>query len=263
MPIKYEKHGEIATFTIENGSVNPLTPAMHLEMLEALRDFTRDRSIKVGILKGAGDRAFCAGDDVKTPRPPTSDEDRVLRHFFGPESDTDFNYPGFEREVLTLRRFKPIIGAVKGWCLGEGLFYLLHLTDIRVAGESAKFGFPEIAYEMAGASGFTRLYRHLPRTVAMKMLMTGDPIDAVEAARCNLVNDVVPDTQVLERAEQIAARISRHTALAIRLEMEAFVRGEDLDSNTAYAMADHLYRIQRMKYRDWAGAVEFESEGKK
>lgn len=261
MPIHYETRGAVAVFTIENGAVNPLTPEMHLQMLQALREFEKDREVKVGILRGAGDRAFSAGDDIKTPRAPADEEERVMRHFFGPRNDEDFGFPGYERDVLTFRRFKPIIGAVKGWCVGEGLNYFLHLTDIRVAGESAKFSYPEIAYDMAGASGFARLYKHLPRTVAMKLVLTGDPMDAAEAARTFLVNEVVPDGEVEARTEQIAARIARHSALSLRMEMEAFVRGEDLDSNTAYAMTDQLYRLQRLRHSDWAGGVDIKKGG--
>lgn len=246
MGISYEKQGSVAVFTIENGSVNPLTPQMHRQMFELLKQFEGDREVKVGILQGAGDRAFSAGDDIKSPRAKLDEEERIMRHFFGPRSQDDYNYPGFEREILTMKRYKPMIGAVKGWCIGEGFFYLLHLTDIRVAGTSAKFAFPEIAFKLAGASGFSRIYRHLPRSAAMKLVLTGDPIDAEEACRIHLVNEVAPDDEVLERAHALAARIARHPALAIRVEMETFIRGEDLSSESAYAMADHIYRVQRL-----------------
>src|SRR5690606_11062657 len=107
----------------------------------------------------------------------------------------------------------------RGWCVGQGIFYLLRLTDLRVAGESSKFGLPEIAWEMAGASGFTAIYRHLPRAVALQLVLTGDPIDAREAHRVGLVNEVVPDAEVLERARFLAGRIARHPARALRVEM--------------------------------------------
>jgi enoyl-CoA hydratase/carnithine racemase len=67
VPLHYEKNGEIAVFTIENGSVNPTTPAMHKTLFHALKDFTTDPKIHCGILRGAGERAFCAGDDIRAP----------------------------------------------------------------------------------------------------------------------------------------------------------------------------------------------------
>lgn len=264
MPLIYETDGEVATFTIENGKVNPLNPEIHKQLYHALQKFQRDRKLKVGILTGAGSRAFSAGDDLKTPRKALEGEDRVMRHFYPHINDDDEpNYPGWEREVLRLKRFKPIIGAVKGWCLGQGMIYLLHLTDMRIAGRSAKFGLPEIAYGMGGAAGMARIYRHLPRATAMKLVMTGDAIDATEAHRINLVNEVVDDEDVMSHARALAARIARHPLMAIRTEMEVFVRCEDLDSDNAYALTDHMFRLQRVVSTTQNWEVDFKTKGVK
>lgn len=264
MKLIYETDGEIATFTIENGKVNPLTPEIHKQLHRALQDFQRDRNLKVGILTGAGDRAFSAGDDLKTPRKALEGEDRVMRHYYPHiNEDEEPNYPGWEREILRMKRFKPIIGAVKGWCLGQGMIYLLHLTDMRIAGKSAKFGLPEIAYGMGGAAGMARIYRHLPRAEAMKLVMTGDPIDAAEALRIHLVNEVVDDQDVMARARALAARIARHPLMAIRTEMEVFVRCEDLDSDNAYALTDHMFRLQRVVSTTQNWEVDFKTKGVK
>ncbi len=264
MKLIYETDGEIATFTIENGKVNPLTPEIHKQLHRALQDFQRDRNLKVGILTGAGDRAFSAGDDLKTPRKALEGEDRVMRHYYPHiNEDEEPNYPGWEREILRMKRFKPIIGAVKGWCLGQGMIYLLHLTDMRIAGKSAKFGLPEIAYGMGGAAGMARIYRHLPRAEAMKLVMTGDPIDAAEALRIHLVNEVVDDQDVMARARALAARIARHPLMAIRTEMEVFVRCEDLDSDNAYALTDHMFRLQRVVSSTQNWEVDFKTKGVK
>ncbi|MHB1216889.1 MAG: enoyl-CoA hydratase/isomerase family protein [Alphaproteobacteria bacterium] len=264
MPLIYETDGEVATFTIDNGKVNPLNPEIHKQFYKALDKFQRDRSLKVGILTATGDRAFSAGDDLKTPRKALEGEDRVMRHYYPHTNEDDEpNYPGWEREVLRMKRFKPIIGAVKGWCLGQGMIYLLHLTDLRVAGKSAKFGLPEIAYGMGGAAGMARIYRHLPRVEAMRLCLTGDAIDAAEAFRINLVNEVVEDAQVLERAKTLAARITRHPLMAIRTEMEVFVRCEDLDSDNAYALTDHMFRLQRVVSDTQNWEVDFKKKGVK
>lgn len=261
MPLLYEANGPIATFTISNGKVNALTPDMHREMHAALTAFENDRTVKVGILRGAGMRAFCAGDDLKTPLTALPDDEKVMRHFYPHVNPSDEpNYPGWERLVLRLRRFKPIIGAVHGWCLGQGLIYLLHLTDIRIASATARFGLPEIAYGMGGGGGMARIYRHLPRAAAMRMILTGDPIDAAEAYRIHLVNEVVEEDRVAERSLALAERIARHPLVAIRAEMEAFIRSEDLDGDNAFALTDHIYRLQRLALKRDNWEIDFKAE---
>ena len=163
--------------------------------------------------------------------------------------------------MLGINRGKPIIAAVNGWCLGQGMVYLLQLSDMRIAGESAQFGFPEIAYGLGGGAGLSRVYRHLPRAVALKMLLTGDPIDAAEALRLNLVNEVVPDDQVQTRARDLAARIARHHLISIRTEMESYNKTEFLDRESSNAMTDHLYRIQILALRSEDFPIDFKGKG--
>lgn len=243
MPIEYAKDGPLATFTIANGSVNPITPAMHREMHAALQDFLADPELRVGILTGAGERAFSAGDDIKSESPSSGDPATDLLGAMG-AADT----PGWDPAdaVLRLERTKPIVGAVRGWCLGRGLFYLLRLTDVRVCAPDAKFGLPEIAYGMGGIAGTMRLSRHLPQAVAWELALTGDPIDAEEALRVHLVNRVVPADELLDEARRLAGRIARHPALAVRTEMEALRRADELDADDAYVLGSTLYRQQRL-----------------
>jgi enoyl-CoA hydratase/carnithine racemase len=146
-------------------------------------------------------------------------------------------------------RATPFHGAVRGWCLGRALGYLLTLTDIRVCAPDARFGLPEIAYGMGGMGGTFRLNRHLPSVVAHEMALTGEPIDAQEALRVHLVNRVnrvVPAEELLPEAHRIAQRIARHPALAVRVELASLRRSASLapDDASAYGMA--LYRAQRL-----------------
>ncbi|MCG7505377.1 enoyl-CoA hydratase/isomerase family protein [Mesorhizobium retamae] len=247
MPISYEVAGAVATFTIENGKVNAIDPPMHRELHDALKAFEADPAVKVGILRGAGERAFSAGDDLKFKQRQLDPSEKLTRHFYPLDADIrEPGFPGHDREVMSMRRFKPIVAAVSGWCLGRGMMYLLHLTDIRIAGEGARFGLPEIKYGMGGGGGLTLIHRHIPRAVALQMLLTGEPIDAAEALRIHLVNQVVPDAAVFEAAERIAGQIAAHPQSAIRIEMESFQRTEDLDRDNAIAMAEHMYRLQRI-----------------
>jgi len=213
MPIEYERNGAVGYFTIRNGSVNPMTPAMHKELYHAMIEFLADDEVRVGIMQGAGDRAFSAGDDIKSPYAKFDTPMDELQHYLSPKHRVQAGEPDtfmWSRDVLALDRFKPIVAAVRGYCFGQGMIYLSQLTDIRVASEDAKFGFPEIAYGMGGAGGSTRLSRFIPHTVAMEMVLTGDPLSAQDALRANLVNAVVSSDKVLERAEEYARRIARH-----------------------------------------------------
>ncbi|BBK34449.1 E-phenylitaconyl-CoA hydratase/crotonobetainyl-CoA hydratase/dehydration protein DpgD [Stella humosa] len=249
MPLEYEKKGHVAYFTIRNGSVNPMTPSIHKQMYHTMLDFLADEDIRVGIMTGAGERAFSAGDDIKTPYAKFETPAEEMAAHLWPKHRVEEEDPqtfAWSRDVLALERYKPIIAAVRGYCLGQGMIYLLHLTDIRVASDDAKFGFPEIAYGMGGAGGSSRLSRHLPHTVAMEMLLTGDPMSAADALKHNLVNRVVDGDAVMAEAEAIAARIARHPPLAVRIEMEAYYRSIDQTKLDALAATKHLYRMQRL-----------------
>jgi enoyl-CoA hydratase/carnithine racemase len=251
MPIEYERKGKIGYFTIRNGSVNPMTPAMHKELYGHMLKFLADDEVSVGIMQGAGDRAFSAGDDIKSPYAKFETPKEELDYYLAPKHRVETKTPDtftWSRDVLALDRFKPIVAAVRGYCFGQGMIYLSHLTDVRVASEDAKFGFPEIAYGMGGAGGSTRLSRFIPHTVAMEMLLTGDALDAQQALRANLVNAVVPAGEVLAKAEAYAERIARHPLLALRVEMEASLRGMDMSKQASLDYAKNLYRMQRLAY---------------
>ena len=249
MGIELEKAGAIATITIRNGSVNPITPAMHRELFEAIRDLEADEAVRVAVLTGAGERAFSAGDDIRHEDPGSGDAARDLLGALGhgpaaAGGDTPAGYDWADA-VLRHERTKPIIGAARGWCLGRGFAYYLLLADIRLAAPDARFGLPEVAYGMGGIAGAMRLTRHLPEVIAWEMALTGEPIDAAEALRVHLVNRVVPAETLLDEARRIAGLIARHPPLAIRVEMEALRRSEELAPGDAYALAMSLYRLQR------------------
>ena len=257
MPIRYETEGQVAVFTIENGAVNPTTPAMHKELHAALTRFLRDKEIRCGILTGAGERAFCAGDDIRSPRRALTPAEQLADHLWphGTEGAEPHDF-AWSRDVLAMERYKPIIGAVNGWCLGMGLIYLLALTDIRIASASARFGFPEIAYGMGGAGGSTRLLRQIPPSAALWMLLTGDPLSAEEAERVFLVNRVVPPERLMTEARTVAAKICRHPPEAVRVEMEATYRAQDLGRAEALSFTKHLYRLQRLGLAGGGDALE-------
>jgi enoyl-CoA hydratase/carnithine racemase len=247
MPLRYDKADGIATITIDNPPVNVFTPELHRDLFHILKDFIADREIRAGILTGAGDRAFCAGDDIKTARPKRSTAEVIERHLYPKHEKQSPEYPGWEAEVKRIsdERFKPIVAAVNGHTMGMGMIYLLQLTDIRIASPNATFGLPEIAYGMGGASGTTRLGRQIPQVAALWLALTGEPFDAEAALRNHLINEIVDKDRLMERAHRIAAKIASHPPLSVRVEMEAYYRGQDMTRDQAAAFSAHLYRLQR------------------
>src|SRR5512140_2608931 len=119
MGIEIEKAGGAAVVTIANGTVNPITPAMHRELLAALRDIDADPEIRVGILTGAGERAFSAGDDIRHEDPGSGSAATDLRNALGngPGVEGGDTPPGYDwaDAVMAHRRATPFIGAVRGW----------------------------------------------------------------------------------------------------------------------------------------------------
>jgi enoyl-CoA hydratase/carnithine racemase len=248
MKIDYEKDGHVGIISIDHGRLNTLTPAMHRQLHGVLLEFLSDPEVHCGVMRGAGDRSFCAGDDLKVDLPEVGTEEEQLREELSPAhllpgAGDSWNWA---REFMMMERLKPIVGALRGWCLGGGFMTMLRLTDIRIAGKDAKFGLPEIAYGMAGAGGSLQLSRHIPKTAAMQMVLTGDPIDAEEARRIFLVNEVVEDDQVFVRAMAIARRIAEHPPLAVNVEMEANQMTEHLTPREALRTGGRLYQLQRL-----------------
>ncbi|SLN71498.1 Carnitinyl-CoA dehydratase [Falsiruegeria litorea R37] len=243
--LNYEKSGHIATITIDNPPVNVFTPTMHKQMFEILQEFNADRDIYCGILTGAGDRAFSAGDDIKSKRPDRTREEIVDRHLNPSRSFDTQEYPGWEHEVMTMPRYKPIVGAANGYCFGQGFIYFNLLSDIRYAATNAVFGMPEIAYGMGGAGAALSLGKMIPHVAAMELLLLGEKIDAEKAQRLFLVNDVVEPDKLMDTAWAAAERIASHPPMGVRVEMESYQRGFDMSRSDSMAMAGHMYRLAR------------------
>lgn len=243
--IRYEKSGHIATITIDSPPLNVLNPDMHKQLYEVLTEFTADRDIHCGILTGAGDRAFSAGDDIKTKRPERTRLEKVERHLNPSRSYDSNEYPGWEHEILTMPRYKPIIGAVNGYCFGQGFIYLNALTDIRYASTSAVLGMPEIAYGMGGAAAAIGMGKALNHVAVMELVLLGEKISAEKAMRLGLLNDVVAPDKLMETAQVAAEKIASHPPLGIRVEMESYQRSLDMSRADGLALAGHMYHLAR------------------
>ncbi len=218
---KYEKRGRIAYVTINRPEVlNALHAAASAELSDIWDGFAEDADAWVAILTGEG-RAFSAGNDLKA----TAAASR------GQATATQQNRPntGFGGITSRFGLFKPVIAAVNGWAMGGG-FEMALACDIIIAAEEARFGLPEPRVGLiAGAGGVHRLPRHIPLKRAMGMMLTAKPIDAQEAYRLGLVNEVVPREQLMPTAERWANEILECAPLAIRGSKEAAMIGLALD----------------------------------
>jgi enoyl-CoA hydratase/carnithine racemase len=214
--VTYEKRDRVATITLNRPQVmNALHLEAHLELKEIWEDFRDDPEVWVAILTGAGERAFSAGNDLKVTAERTAaggDVQGRARPIFG-RITRDFDCP------------KPMIAAVNGVAVGGGLEMAL-ACDIVIAAEHARFGLPEPRVGLiAGAGGIHRLARQVPFKLAMGLLLTGRLIDAREAYRLGLVNEVVPLAELLPTAERWTAEILECSPNSLRLTKEAVFDG--------------------------------------
>ena len=207
--------------------LNALNGQVMDELCSALEALDGDDAIRVLVVTG-NERAFAAGADIGE---------------MADASPIDMLRTNRIAQWDRVRRIrKPVIAAVAGWCLGGGCELAMAL-DLIVAAESARFGQPEINIGVIpGAGGTQRLTRAVGKSVAMEMILTGEPIDAREAHRLGLVARVVPNELLVEDALAVAARIATKSPLALRMAKEAV--------NAAYEMSltDALAHERRLFY---------------
>ena len=202
---------------------NAVTPEMMVRMAEAWRRFRDDESLRVAVLTGAGD-AFCAGADLgrlipllSRARPPEDEFDRAIL------ADKSIFYTAFLRNF---ELWKPVIAAVNGVALAGGM-EILQATDLRFCSPEAGFGITEASLGLLPGGGSTvRLARQIPYVEAMRILLVAEPISAVEALRIGFVNELVPREHLLERAIDVARKITENGPLAIRKIKESVLRSQ-------------------------------------
>jgi enoyl-CoA hydratase/carnithine racemase len=242
LAIDYEKRDGVAYITLNNpAKANILDKATSDAISQAWIDLWEDRDIRCAILTGAGDRHFCGGHNL-APRPDLTPDDREYlrtQRIYWPLAGTVHGQKtGVDGRMGDHypRVWKPVIAAVNGWAAGAGLYILLASTDIRIASlEHARFKFALLSQGWLGhGPGASLLIRQLRYIDAMKMLLTDDPVDAQEAMRIGLVNEVVPHAQLMERAEKIARHIVSLPPVAVRMMKEFVVRFGDLPTDQAW-----------------------------
>ncbi|MGH9019873.1 MAG: crotonase/enoyl-CoA hydratase family protein [Acidimicrobiales bacterium] len=236
-----ERRGRVALITLNRPEARNAINRATAEALEAaLNDAEMDAEVWAIVLTGAGDKAFCAGMDLKA---------------FA-SGETPFTAHGF---AGITRRFcpKPIVCAANGSALAGGLEIMIS-CDVVVAADHARFGIPEATIGLiAGAGGLTRLSKRVPLAVALEMALTGAPVDAERAYDVGLVNRVVPGDQVLDAAMALAERIVKNAPLAVRASKRVVVETLDLSDDDAWVVNDEAFGAVARSADAMEGAVAF------
>ncbi len=230
--IIYEKKDDIGYVTLNRPqALNAYNLQMRDELYQVLGAIKDDPGVKVAIFKGAGERAFCGGAD--------------LTEFLTAPSPVIARQVRWERDVwgLFLGITKPLIAAVHGYVLGDGLEIAL-CCDIRLASEDTQFGMPEVGLGIIPAAGGTQT---LPRMIggakALEVLLTGRWIKAEEAHRLKLVNQVVSRQDLLPAAERLANKIKAYSPTAVSYAKQAITRGLDLSLEQGLELEAKLGRL--------------------
>src|SRR3984957_16953780 len=207
--ILYEKKGPIAYVTVNRPKVlNALSRTTIADLKAALEDARDDSSIAGVILTGAGEKSFIAGADIS---------EMVSDSAVQSEEKTRFGQ-GVLDLIETLG--KPVIAAVNGFAFGGGCETAMACT-IRLAAEGAKFGQPEVKLGLVpGGGGTQRLPRLVGKGRALQLILSAEMINAAEAYRIGLVNEVVPAADLIARAEAILKQIFNNAPIAVRYSLE-------------------------------------------
>ena len=219
--VQVETSGKILFVTINRpDSMNAVTPQTNKQLGQVFRDFESDPNLRVAILTGAGNRAFCSGNDLKFTATATPEQRQQPAEGFG--GLTSF----YDRK-------KPVIAAVNGIAYGGG-FEIALAADIVVASDNAKFALPEPKVGLAAlAGGMHRLPRQIPLKQAVAAMITGDPISAERGEQMGFVNKLVPEDLLLVAAIEYANKIIACAPLSVEVTLATIretMKFEDVES---------------------------------
>jgi len=228
--LEHESDGVITLTLNRPEAMNSLSSELSSLLRKKIEEIGKRRDIRVVVITGAGDRAFCAGADLKERRGLDADQKWEQRT------------RGWEVNEALWRMPQPVIAAIQGFCLGGG-FELALYCDLRVAAENATFSFPEMtlgAYPGAGAA--VVLPRLIGRGRAKELFFTARRIKADEALSLGIVEHVVPNGTALEKAYEIAAEIKKSSPLGLAAVKQMVNFGSDLSFEQANTLNDKLRR---------------------
>ena len=213
-PVKTKKTGHVLEVMIDRPKANAIDLATSRIMGEIFREFRDNPQLRVAILGAAGDKFFSAGWDLKA----AADGDAV---------DGDYGVGGFGGLQELPQMNKPVICAVNGICCGGGLEMAL-ACDIILASDQATFALPEIRSGTVADAASIKLPKRIPYHIAMEMLLTGRWIDAEEAARWGLINQIHPMDQLMDKAREMAELLASGPPLVYAAIKEVVRNAEDM-----------------------------------
>lgn len=208
---RYEVDGPVLTITLDRPEVlNAMHREGHFELARAFDRYRDDPSLRVAIVTGAGERAFCVGTDLKA---------------LAASGDHTKPATGFAGLTHRFDLFKPVIAAVNGLCLGGGV-EIVAACDLAIAADDAQFALPEPLVGLAALGG--GVLQRLPRQMAMKdamwLVLTAQRVSAAEAVRLRLVNEAVPCAALMARARKVAEQLLRCAPLALQASKQVMLQ---------------------------------------
>jgi enoyl-CoA hydratase/carnithine racemase len=244
MGVGRERHGSVEILTIDRPEArNAIDPETTRAFDEIFDELEADSEVRAVILTGAGDKAFCAGVDLKVQA--AEGIAGVISPKGGFAGIVQRNFP------------KPLIGAANGHALGGGLELLL-ACDIVVAADHAQIGSTEVRFgQLADGGSLIRLPNRIPLAFAAELVLTGEPVSAARAAEIGLINHVVPADDLLPTALRIADQIAASSPVAVRLSKGLLYEALSLREDEAWQLNDE-YSARIHHTDDWVeGPVAF------
>jgi enoyl-CoA hydratase len=218
-----DRQGAVGIMTLNRPeTLNRLDLSMLHAIEAAFSQLEHDDAVRVIVITGAGERAFCAGGDIEELKTRGGlahyrQFGETIQRLFARIEDAD----------------KPTVAAVNGWALGGGTELLLSI-DLRIVAEEARLGLPEINLGLfPGAGGSQRLMRQVPLCKAKELMFVGDQLSAAEALALGLCNRIVPRAQLLAETLALAARIAQKSPLTLKLLKRSMRQGLDMPLGAA------------------------------
>ena len=234
-PVTYSEQAHVALITLNRSqSGNVIDSSLAQELQELCNEINLNDDIYMAVITGAGEKVFCTGSEL---------EHLVLSGNTVTAAVSKLKDSALRYEVAysVSRVEKPVIAAINGDTLGQGLELALS-CDVRIASETAKFGFPYVSAGLIPMDGGTqRLPRLIGKGKAMELILSGDVIDATEALNIGLISQVVPQKEVLATAMAFAQNAATKAPIALRYVKEAVNKGMDLTLEQGIRLEADLY----------------------